>query len=86
MVVEGGTLAWIEVGLPVERGARKTISPERLVRIAAGTLMLTGVVLGFIVHPGCFLLSGFVGTGLIFAGITDWCGMGLLIARALWNR
>jgi rhodanese-related sulfurtransferase len=86
VVVRGGTLAWIEAGLPVVRGTRKTISLERQVRIAAGSLVLTGVVLGFSLHTGFFALSGFVGAGLIFAGISDWCGMGLLIAKAPWNQ
>src|SRR5262245_27701952 len=35
--VEGGTSAWIAAGLPVVRG-RQTISLERQVRIAAGSL------------------------------------------------
>jgi rhodanese-related sulfurtransferase len=85
-VLEGGTLAWIKAGLPVERGQTRVISLERQVRIGAGTLVLTGVLLGTFVHPGFFILSGFVGGGLIFAGITDWCGMGLLLAKAPWNR
>lgn len=86
VVVEGGTQAWIESGLPVERGLVKTISLERQVRIGAGSLVLTGVLLGTFVHPGFFGISAFVGAGLVFAGITDWCGMGLLLARAPWNR
>ncbi len=68
------------------RGEVKVISLERQVRIAAGAIVLTGVLLGWRVHPGFFGLSGFVGAGLIFAGITDWCGMGLLIAKAPWNQ
>lgn len=86
IVVEGGTLAWIDANLPVVRGEAKVISLERQVRIAAGTLVLTGVLLGWQVHPAFFGISGFVGAGLIFAGITDWCGMGLLIAKAPWNQ
>ncbi len=43
-------------------------------------------MLGTFVHGGFYGLSGFVGAGLIFAGVTDWCGMGLLLARAPWNR
>jgi rhodanese-related sulfurtransferase len=86
VVVRGGTLAWIEAGLPVIRGERRTISLERQVRIAAGALVFSGVLLGFFAHIGFFALSGFVGAGLIFAGITDWCGMGLLIAKAPWNQ
>ena len=83
--VEGGTSAWAESGFPVIRGA-KSISLERQVRIAAGSLVLLGVILGYVVSPSFIFLSAFVGAGLVFAGITDTCGMGLLLARAPWNR
>ena len=86
IVVEGGTLAWIDAGLPVERSGKKVMSLERQVRIAAGSLVFLGVVLSLTVHPAFVYLSGFIGAGLVFAGITDWCGMGLLIAKAPWNR
>ena len=86
VLVEGGTAAWIAAGLPVERSASRVISLERQVRIAAGALVLTGVVLGWLIHPGFFGLAAFVGAGLIFAGITDFCGMGLLLAKLPWNR
>lgn len=82
--IEGGTMACVEAGLPVVRG-QKAMSLERQVRIAAGLLVLTGVGLGF-VHPGFFGLAGFVGAGLVFAGITDTCGMGMLLAKMPWNQ
>ena len=83
--IEGGTLACMEAGLPIVRG-KTTISLERQVRIAAGLLVLVGIMLGWRVHPIFFALSAFVGAGLVFAGITDTCGMGLLLARMPWNR
>jgi rhodanese-related sulfurtransferase len=83
--VEGGTLACEKVALPLVRG-KKAISLERQVRIAAGSLVLTGVVLGWTVHPYILGLSAFVGAGLIFAGITDTCGMGMILARMPWNQ
>lgn len=83
--VEGGTRAWVESGLPVNRG-QGAISLERQVRIAAGLLVLVGAVLGYFVHPYLIGLSAFVGAGLVFAGVTDTCGMGLLLARMPWNR
>lgn len=86
LVVEGGTQAWLEAGLPVIRGGRKVISLERQVRIAAGLLVFTGVILSRFVHPGFVWMSGFVGAGLVFAGIADFCGMGLVIAKLPWNR
>jgi rhodanese-related sulfurtransferase len=83
--VEGGTLAWVEAGLPVNRGP-KVMSLERQVRIAAGTLVLLGISLAFFVHPYLIGLSAFVGAGLIVAGITDTCGMGMILAKIPWNR
>jgi rhodanese-related sulfurtransferase len=83
--IEGGTLACVEAGLPTVRG-KKAISLERQVRIAAGSLVLLGAVLGWFVHPAFIGLSAFVGAGLIFAGVTDTCGMGLLLARMPWNQ
>ena len=84
VVIEGGTKAWADAGLPVVRG-RQTISLERQVRIGAGALVLTGVALGTAVHPAFYWLSAFVGLGLMFAGITGWCGMGILLAKMPWN-
>jgi rhodanese-related sulfurtransferase len=86
IIVEGGTLAWIEANLPVTRSSVKIISLERQVRIVAGSLVLIGVLLGWFVQRGFFGLSAFVGAGLVFAGITDFCGMGLLLAKLPWNK
>ena len=86
VLVEGGTQAWVEAGLPVNRGSGKVISLERQVRIAAGTLVLLGVLLSRFVYPDFVWLSAFIGAGLIFAGITDWCGMGMLLAKLPWNQ
>ena len=83
--VEGGTSAWQASGLPVVEG-KKMISIERQVRIAAGSLIVIGAAIGQFVHPGGFGLSAFVGAGLVFAGVTDTCGMGMLIAKMPWNR
>ena len=83
--VEGGTIACEHAGLPMLRG-KKTISLERQVRIAAGTLVLVGSLLGWLVHPAFIGLAAFVGAGLVFAGITDTCGMGMLLARMPWNQ
>ena len=83
--VEGGTLACVEAGLPIVRG-KKAISLERQVRIAAGSLVLLGVMLGWLVHPTLHGLSAFIGAGLVFAGITDTCGMGMMLARMPWNQ
>jgi rhodanese-related sulfurtransferase len=83
--VEGGTQAWDAAGLPVARG-KKMMSLERQVRIAAGSLVLLGIILGFTVSQYFFGLSAFIGAGLVFAGVTDTCGMGMMLARMPWNQ
>jgi rhodanese-related sulfurtransferase len=83
--VEGGTQAWDQAGLPVVRG-QQAMSLERQVRIAAGILVVLGSALGAFVSPYGIALAAFVGAGLVFAGITDTCGMGMLLARMPWNK
>lgn len=82
--VTGGTQACVAAGLPTVTG-KKAMSLERQVRIAAGSLVLLGVGLSF-VHPYFIGLSAFVGAGLVFAGVTDTCGMGMILARMPWNQ
>lgn len=84
-VIEGGLGAYVAAGGVTVKG-KSIISLERQVRIAAGSLVLLGVLLGALAHPGFLILSGCVGAGLIFAGVTDWCGMGMLLAKMPWNR
>jgi rhodanese-related sulfurtransferase len=83
--VDGGTRAWEQSGLPVHRG-KKSVSLERQVRIASGLLVLAGAVLGFFVHPYFIALSAFVGAGLVFAGVSDTCGMAMILAKMPWNQ
>ena len=83
--LEGGINKLQETGFPLEQG-KAVISLERQVRIAAGALVATGVALSLLVHPGFVALSAFVGLGLVFAGITNTCGMGMLLAKMPWNR
>ncbi len=83
-VLEGGMKAWRAQGLPVVEG-KKTISIERQVRIGAGSLVVLGSVLALVIHPGWIAVSAFVGAGLVFAGVTDTCGMALVLARMPWN-
>lgn len=83
--VEGGTEAWAAAGLPVVRG-KKAMSLERQVRIVAGFLVLVGALLAIFVDARFAAISAFVGAGLMFAGITDTCGMGMLLAKMPWNQ
>ncbi len=85
VIVEGGTIAWVKAGQPVIRG-KKSISLERQVRIAAGSLVFLGAILGFFVHLYFIWLSAFVGAGLAIAGVSDTCGMGMMLAKMPWNR
>jgi rhodanese-related sulfurtransferase len=84
--VKGGFEAWKAENLPFEKDANAPWALERQVRFVAGILVLIGVVLSLLVHPYFIGISAFVGAGLTFAGATDWCGMGLLLAKMPWNN
>lgn len=85
-VLEGGLDAWKAARLPTKIDAKQPLEIMRQVQIAAGGLVLVGAIAGYLVHPGFYLLSAFVGAGLFQAGLTGWCGMARLLAMAPWNR
>ena len=84
-VLDGGIAGWLAASLPVVRG-RGRVSLERQVRIVAGALAATGGLLAILVNPWLALLPVFIGSGLVFAGLTDTCAMGMLLARLPYNQ
>ena len=84
-VLEGGIAAWQESGHPVVEG-KAHMSLERQVRIAAGALASAGGLLAVAVSPWFGLVPAFVGAGLVYAGITDRCGMAMVLGKLPYNR
>ncbi len=85
-VVEGGTLAWQQAGLPMVYGTRRTISIDRQVRIIAGSMVVVGVMLSWFVSPWWNILPLLIGMGLTIAGALDFCGLAIVLARMPWNQ
>jgi rhodanese-related sulfurtransferase len=85
-ILAGGIDAWRAAGQPTVRDKRQPIEIMRQVQIAAGALVLVGVLLGYFWSPALFGLSAFVGTGLVVAGATGWCGMAQMLRAFPWNR
>ncbi len=85
-VLDGGMKAWTAAGLPVQQGQSSGISLERQVRIIAGTMVAVGAFLALTVDPRWAALPAFVGCGLVFAGVTDTCGMAMVLAKLPYNR
>jgi rhodanese-related sulfurtransferase len=84
--LEGGIPAWQQAGFPVRKLRNAPLPLMRQVQIAAGSLVLLGLILSATVAPVWIALTWFVGAGLTFAGITGFCGMARLLARMPWNR
>lgn len=84
--LHGGINAWKEAGFSTISSGKTIISLDRQIQIVAGSLVLTGVIIGAFVNPWFYLISGFVGAGLLFAGISGWCGMGKLLSLMPWNK
>lgn len=85
-VLEGGLDGWKRAGLPVHFNADAPLDLQRQVQITAGAMAFLGAILAWFVSPWFILLSGFVGAGLMMAGLTGFCGMARLLAAMPWNR
>jgi rhodanese-related sulfurtransferase len=85
-ILDGGIDAWKSAGLPVVESRGQPIEIMRQDQITAGSLVFAGTVLGALVHPGFYGLAAFVGTGVVFAGVSGSCMMARLLAFAPWNR
>lgn len=85
-ILEGGVDGWKKAGYETVRNDKAPLEVNRQVQMVAGTLILTGVALATLVHPGFIGLSAFVGAGLLFAGASGWCGMAHLLRVMPWNR
>lgn len=84
-VMRGGMTAWQKQKLPVIMGDT-SVSIERQVRIAAGLLMLFGIIMAQFVHGGFIWVSIWVACGFIFAGITNSCLMGMMLMKLPYNK
>lgn len=84
--VDGGTNAWISAGFPVESGRRNVISLDRQMRITAGALIIIGTTIGALWHPAGYWLAGLIGAGLMYAGLSNSCGMTAMLAKMPWNQ
>ncbi len=86
LILDGGLNEWKKAGLPVETNPSAPLEINRQVQITAGSIVLIGVMLGLFAHPLFFAVSGFIGAGLVFAGLSGWCGMAQLLGAMPWNR
>lgn len=85
-VLRGGTAAWRKAGLPLVTCAPSRWTLERQVRLGAGVIVLAATLLSVFVNPRWVYPAMFVGAGLTFAGLTNICGMAVVLARMPWNR
>ncbi len=86
VLVEGGTQAWLDAGLPVNRGESQVLPLMRQVQIAVGFVSATGAALALTVNPLFALIPLVLGGGLLFAGVTGFCGLALVLAKMPWNK
>lgn len=84
--LEGGINAWKQSGFATRNAHTGVIALDRQIRIAAGFFVFLGVTLGAFVHSAYYLIPGFVGAGLMFSGITNWCGLAKILLKMPWNK
>ena len=85
-MLEGGLDAWKQAGLTVANYSKAPLELNRQVQITVGALVLIGALLAAFAHPAFIIAPLALGAGLVFAGVSGWCGMAHLLARAPWNK
>ena len=85
-VLDGGLIGWRTSGLPTRVNRTAPLELQRQVQIAAGSMVVLGIALAVVVSPWFALLSAFVGSGLVFSGVTGTCGMARLLMVMPWNK
>jgi rhodanese-related sulfurtransferase len=86
VLVEGGTQAWMDAGLPINRGRSRVLPLMQQVQIIVGLVAAGGGLLALTVNKWFALLPVMVGSGLLFAGLTGFCGLAVLLAKMPWNK
>ena len=84
--LEGGISAWIKSGFAIKNSEKKFLPLDQQVQLAIGFGVFVGSILGYYCNPKFFALSGFFGAGLIFAGLSGYCGLAVLMAKMPWNK
>lgn len=85
-VLKGGLNSWRKESYPLETGQAAVWAMDRQVRFTAGLVILWGIIFSYLIHPLFVLISIFIGAGLVFSAVTDWCGMAILLGKMPWNR
>lgn len=84
--LDGGIKAWTDAGFPTEKTTTSILPLDRQTQLTSGVLILSTIILGTFVNTGFYFATGLIGAGLIFAGLSGWCGMAKLIATMPWNK
>ena len=58
------------------------MSIQRIIYLVAGTLVLAGLALGYLVNPWWFLLPAFVGFNLFQTAFTGFCPLEKILLKA----
>lgn len=84
--LQGGISSWKQSGGKISKSGRKILPLDRQTQLAAGVLSFVGTVCAVLINTWFFIIPGFVGLGLMFAGLSGWCGMAKLLAIMPWNK
>lgn len=84
-ILDGGIAAWDATGGEVIRGNTDRWAMDRQVRLAAGSIALTGIVASLVI-PSAKWIAGGVAAGLTFSAVTNTCAMGVALSKLPYNR
>ncbi|WP_131783079.1 rhodanese-like domain-containing protein [Legionella gresilensis] len=84
--LEGGIGGWIDSGFPVDKSNQFPLPLEQQVQVFVGTLLVLFSILAWLISPFFIAFTMFLGIGLVFAGISGYCGLAYVLAKMPWNQ
>lgn len=84
--LEGGLESWRAQGYQVEKTSSFLLPLDRQVQLTVGVLIFFSSLLAYVINPLFTILTAFLGLGLMFAGLSGYCGLAFLIAKMPWNQ
>ena len=82
--LEGGIDNWLANGFAIHGKTKMPIDQQ--FRLSIGIIILISSILAYFINFNFVFVNMFIGAGLVFSGITGFCGLQKILGMAPWNK
>jgi rhodanese-related sulfurtransferase len=85
-ILEPGLSGWKKAGYETTCNKKAPLPLMRQVQIIVGFMVVLGIILSYTVSPYFNIMSAFFGAGLLFAGVSGFCGLAKVLMLLPYNK